>query len=324
MISYNFVLFTVVCQYAFLDAFWIIDSRFCQERVNNYLSSLTMTSPKQPIPNEPPPGPFFLSSDDEDDGTRDVEMLPGEERVSDIDVDPPAAVTDSPRGTPSLPQTPRTSSSRSSPMIQKLFLDSDSDDPQCEITTSSKIPAPDKRQASEACDSDIEIIDKPAGFSPKEKGSSAKLNGKSKRDDSLGSPGPVSKKRRVSSVEAPVVAPPILASDFQSTYLGEIVIPNAWSNVSGKGYIKPNDSVIIKRDEDEPVPGPSKAKPANNAKEKKSDKRQITLATMLKPQPSKPTRKRKTDTIVRLVNTKGFGKLFSGWYYRSNQLTVLI
>ncbi len=258
MICYNFdIVYTCLPIRVFGRVFWIIDSRFCQERVNNCLSSLTMTSLKQPIPNEPPPGPFFLDSDDEDDGTRDVEMLPREEPLSDdIVVDPSAAVTDDLQGSPSLPQTPRTSSSRSSPMIQKLFLDSDSDDPQCEITTSStKIPAPDRRQASEAGDSDIEIIEKPAGFSPREKGSSAKFNGKSKRDESPGSPGPVSKKRRVSPIEAPIVAPPVPASDFQSTYLGEIVVPNAWSNVSGKGYIKPNDSVIIKRDEDEPVPG---------------------------------------------------------------------
>ncbi|KJA28563.1 hypothetical protein HYPSUDRAFT_33995 [Hypholoma sublateritium FD-334 SS-4] len=263
-----------------------------------------MTGPKESIPTEPPPDPFFLGSDDEDDGSRDVDMAYEEELLSDIVVDHPTTAGGNPRRSPSIPQTPRESSSRSSPMIQKLFLDDVDDDDQ--ITTLSTIPTPQKRQASEAGDSDIEIIEKPSGFPHRKKTASARLNGKSKREESPGTPAPVSKRRRVSPVQATVDAPRVPASDFQPTYLGEIVVPNAWSNVSGRGYIKPNDLVVIKRDEDEPVPGPSKAMPANNAKEKKSDKKQITLATMLKPQPSKPSRKKKTDTIVRLVNTKGF------------------
>lgn len=264
-----------------------------------------MTGPKESIPTEPPPDPFFLGSDDEDDGSRDVDMAPEEEELSDIVVDPPTAVGGSLRRSPSLPQTPRTSSSRSSPLIQKLFLDDDDDDD--DQITLPTIPTPQKRQVSEASDSDIEIIEKPSGFPQREKKASARFNGKSKRDESPGSPAPVSKRRRVSPIQATVDAPRVPASDFQPAYLGEIVVPNAWSNVSGRGYIKPNDLVVIKRDEDEPVPGPSNAKPAYNAKEKKSEKKQITLATMLKPQPPKPSRKKKTDTIVRLVNIKGFG-----------------
>ncbi|THV06582.1 hypothetical protein K435DRAFT_645293 [Dendrothele bispora CBS 962.96] len=110
---------------------------------------------------------------------------------------------------------------------------------------------------------------------------------------------PPTKKRRVSpvpsnnqNIEFPV-------------YIGEVVIPNAWSNVSGKGYVKINDTIRIEREEDEG----SKVASTSNNKGKKTDdkkgKKQMSITAMFKPQPMKRSKK-KEDTIVRLVTTRGF------------------
>ncbi|KAF8899229.1 DNA repair protein RAD5 [Infundibulicybe gibba] len=84
---------------------------------------------------------------------------------------------------------------------------------------------------------------------------------------------PPTKKRRLLSPPKPLEAP---APNLRS-YLGDILIPNAWSNVSGKGYVKRNDSFKIQRD--------------------------------IQDTDSKPFKKRKTtnDLVVSLVNTRGFG-----------------
>ncbi|KAG6851386.1 hypothetical protein H0H93_005784 [Arthromyces matolae] len=110
------------------------------------------------------------------------------------------------------------------------------------------------------------------------------------------------KKPRLSSRQTP--------SHFTPTYLGEILVPNAWSNVSGKGYISLNEPVKVHRDEQYvPQTGPSKS---NGTQAKTGGtKKQISLKAMLKPQPSKAKKKVKGDTIVRLLNIKGteFGRL---------------
>lgn len=250
-----------------------------------------MTIPHASEPCGPPPGLFFAGSDDEGEDIRDTDMLAEEANPSS------PKSSSSPAGTSLV-------SSRSSPMIQKLFLD-DEDDIDDIPTLISEPPSPHKLQVSDTADSDIEIIEQPTGFREREtKAGTAKISGKSKRSQSAASPSPVAKKRRVSPVQTPDHMPQTVLN-FTPTYLGEVLVPNAWSNVSGKGYIKANDRVIVRRDEDAPMAGPSKAKPP--AKEKKSDKKQITLSTMLKTQSSKPSRKKKTDTIVRLINSKGFG-----------------
>lgn len=116
-------------------------------------------------------------------------------------------------------------------------------------------------------------------------------------------PGPVAKKRRLLPPE--YESSPNHATEFLPIYLGEVVISNAWSNVSGKGYVKPNETVVVKREEqDLPQAGASKPKPTTVQSGKK---KQISIATMLKPQPAKSTKKMKKDNIVRLVNNKGFG-----------------
>ena len=98
---------------------------------------------------------------------------------------------------------------------------------------------------------------------------------------------------------------PNRATEFLPTYMGEVVISNAWSNVSGKGYVKPNETVVVKREEqDLPQAGTSKPKPTAV---QSGNKKQISIATMLKPQPAKSTKKKKKDHIVRLVNNNGSG-----------------
>ena len=116
-------------------------------------------------------------------------------------------------------------------------------------------------------------------------------------------PEPVAKKRRLLPPEHE--SPPNHTTEFSPIYLGEVVITNAWSNVSGKGYVKQNETVVVKREEqDLPQAGTSKPKPmaVQNGK-----KKQISITTMLKPQPVKSTKKKKKDNIVRLVNNKGSG-----------------
>ena len=116
-------------------------------------------------------------------------------------------------------------------------------------------------------------------------------------------PGPVAKKRRLSPPEHE--SPPTHATEFLPIYLGEVVISNAWSNVSGKGYVKQNETVVVQREEqDLPQAGTSKPKPMTVQSGKK---KQISIATMLKPQPAKSTKKKKKDNIVRLVNNRGSG-----------------
>ncbi|KAF9469748.1 DNA repair protein RAD5 [Collybia nuda] len=107
---------------------------------------------------------------------------------------------------------------------------------------------------------------------------------------------PPNKKRRLSATHPPSAA-------FPPTYLGEIMVPNAWSNVSGKGYVKPNDPIQILREEQaQNKPGPSKAL----GKKKGDNKKQMSLTAMLKVQPAKPLKKKKNDNIVRILNNRGF------------------
>lgn len=103
------------------------------------------------------------------------------------------------------------------------------------------------------------------------------------------------KKRRISP-----------ASGFRPTYIGEFVIPNAWSNVSGKGYVKLGDKIRIERDRPE-----DKATVASTSKGgKPKELKQMNLFSMMKPsQAPKQTssKNKKEDTIVRLLNTQGAG-----------------
>lgn len=127
------------------------------------------------------------------------------------------------------------------------------------------------------------------------------------------------KKRRVST---PAVVVSSSATSFNATYLGEVVFGNAWSNVSGKGYIKRNESVRILREDQDPTQPSESSKQVNKGKKKETGaKKQMTLAAMMK-QPAKASfKKSKVDSIVRLYNSRGFefGRLpqdVSSWVAR--------
>lgn len=258
-----------------------------------------------PMPDAPPPGLFFAGSDDED-GEDDVDMnqFP--------DAQPP------PHSSPSLPHTPRTGSSRSSPPSGKLFLpdDDDDDDDDGYMSVPAELPSSSvqkKRAAAVMLDSDtdddIQIIENPSPA--KYKRSQPANKGKARAVSTPPTPtpkqkaepcsSPAAKKPRLTTVAAKIIPPAITISP---TYLGEVIIPNAWSNVSGKGYIKSGDTVSVRREQDMDA-GPSNVKAGANTKSKK----QATLTGMLKAQPTKATnlKKKKADTIVRLCNKKGVG-----------------
>jgi DNA repair protein RAD5 len=249
------------------------------------------------IINGPPPGLFFAGSDEEEE--EDVIMQSaGDEVVSN-----PAALRHMESESPSLPQTPQKSSSPPLSPLPKLFLDDDDE----AMSVESGPSVPTKRQAvvMEDSDSDIEVI-----YTSRD---SRGLN----NDTTLESlplspiteqkplsPAPMAKKRRVSSPQR--ISTELSADNSMVAYLGEVVVPNAWSNVSGTGYITTNESVVVHRERQGTQPKPSTS---TNGKKKTDGKKQVTLTSMLKSQPPKVNKKKKTDNIVRLVNNKGFGML---------------
>ncbi|KAG6868572.1 hypothetical protein C0993_001019 [Termitomyces sp. T159_Od127] len=225
----------------------------------------------------PPSGLFFAASDDEADG----------ESIEEAHF---------PVGT-----TPGESSPPS------LFLPDSDDDGTCETINASP-PAPKRKLPPPDGDEDEEIrLPSPIPYC---RGSSVhsirETSVKSKspvpQAQTIANPEPPSKRRRLSI--PPLTTPP----SFPPAYLGEFLVPNAWSNVSGKGYIKKDEPIKIHRDgQEEPKLGSSKT---NVAQGKKGDgKKQMSLKAMLKPQPSKAKKKVKGDTIVRLLNSKGTGWL---------------
>ncbi|KAF9453887.1 hypothetical protein P691DRAFT_564475 [Macrolepiota fuliginosa MF-IS2] len=116
---------------------------------------------------------------------------------------------------------------------------------------------------------------------------------------------PPTKKRRISPAAE---SRPQSSSRPAPIYLGDILVGNAWSTVSGKGYVKLGESVVIQRDgPSDGYPGskPQKGKTSDKAR-KATGKKQVTLTSMLKPSIAKPAR-RKVDTVVRVVNHRGFG-----------------
>lgn len=252
------------------------------------------------MPEASPQGLFFAGSDDDE---------------------PPVVKSPSIRIPPtSSPET--SSASRSSPR-HPLFLE-DSDDDNSMYTSPKLSPSPEKIKRPfviEDEDSDIQNV-KHSQVSTGNKKSDP-YSRPTSLSPILGrktlSPGPVSKKRRLLPEHESV---PNLATNFLPTYLGEVIVPNAWSNVSGKGYVKPNEAVFVKREERN-LPQAGKSKPKSTIVSS-GKKKQISIATMLKPQPAKTSnlaKKKNTDNIVRLVNNKGFGDHHS-YLSKSYSLTI--
>lgn len=238
------------------------------------------------VEDEPPPGLFFAGSDDEDEHssvTMSIDDVPGN------------------RSSPCLPQTPMTSSPRLSSPHGKLFLD-DSDD---ENLLPGRPMHFMKRSQSMMQDSSevgvlkLEQSTPSDGVNSKDELLSLPLSPTPKRGLSDNAP---QKRRRIS----PKPQATHLTTVHFPAYVGEMLVPNAWSTVSGKGYVKPNENISVKRDEDEESK-PAKPRLVKGASTKKSKhKKQMTLTSMLKT-PSQKAPKKKTDTIVRLVNERNVG-----------------
>jgi len=111
---------------------------------------------------------------------------------------------------------------------------------------------------------------------------------------------PPEKKRKLS----PTLEMHPQTSLFCPTYLGDVLIENAWSTASGKGYVKSGDSVIIQKDEPA-TPSSSRSRSQRPIK-KIGDKQQVTITSMIKLQKTK----KKADTVVRILNQRGFGISF--------------
>ncbi|KAF7965066.1 hypothetical protein HWV62_690, partial [Athelia sp. TMB] len=105
---------------------------------------------------------------------------------------------------------------------------------------------------------------------------------------------PPVKKRRIDPVS---IAPPSTSAD--SIYLGSFIVGNAWSTARGKGYIKSGDPISIEREEQGDAPPPPKKKGNDKGK-----KKQLSIATMMKAHPK--NFKKKTNSVVRLTNARGF------------------
>ena len=102
------------------------------------------------------------------------------------------------------------------------------------------------------------------------------------------------KKRRVDDV----------ALSSTSKYIGEFIVANAWSSVSGHGYVTRDEEIYLQRiNTTESKEVKSTVKGGT-----KDGKRQLSIATMLKGQSSKTSSKqKKIDNVVYMVNKKGTG-----------------
>ncbi|KAF7347384.1 DNA repair protein RAD5 [Mycena venus] len=185
--------------------------------------------------------------------------------------------------------TSPSSSRPSSRASSRLFLD-DSSDEKDAVEEEGTSTGPQKRPIYVDDDSDNEIQSAPprtpvAATSEPKAGPSRKSPQKASA--------PPAKKRRISSPTP---------SGFPPTFIGEMVFAHAWSNVSGKGYIKVGEEVKIMRElQEEKKSGSNKTE----TKKKTGDgKKQMSLTAMLK-QPVK-TKNKKSDNIVRLYNSRGF------------------
>ena len=233
---------------------------------------------------------FFAGSDDEDMG--------------DVTRSPKPKDTDLGEGSSSGSATrPR------SPAQQPLFFeDSDSD---AEMSYRLKQPAlvMDTDGDDElVLDMDIpEVVEIPraSSVSSVSSGMESSHNSPPPPRPSIEEPAP--KRRRLSLPEPPP------DQTFDSMYLGYFLVDNAWSTVKGTGYIKAGEEILIQRDDvsKPPPPPPKKA-----TKDKRNGgKKQLTIANMLKPAPTKTTKK-KQDSVVRITNSRGFGK-FQRRIYRT-------
>ena len=78
-----------------------------------------------------------------------------------------------------------------------------------------------------------------------------------------------------------------------------------------QGYVKSGDPINIEREEQDGAPPPPKGKGNDKGK-----KKQLSIATMMKAQPK--NFKKKTNSVVRLTNARGFGRTYASSTDRNN------
>ena len=222
-------------------------------------------------PGGPPPGLFFVGSDDEDATTMSVDLVG------------PSGNHD--QSSPSLPQTPSSDcQSRPSPLQEKLFFDDSDDDGLVPIDSLKRL------QSALETDSDVDIV--------QEGHASSTINSPLVKRNPDSSP-PQKKHRKSLMPQADTLI------GHSPAYFGEFLVPNAWSTVSGNGYVKQEEEIYVRREQEDCESTPAKSKLKGSSK-KPTKMKQVTLSSMLKKQPQKATKK-KIDTIVRLVNKNRTG-----------------
>ncbi|SJL06101.1 uncharacterized protein ARMOST_09437 [Armillaria ostoyae] len=254
------------------------------------------------IPQRRNSEPLFLVNEDSGDvpNASKVSMDLDEEThdVTQRSRSEPLFLEDSEDDEPLYPAAPSSSSKGKRPMTEELY---DSD---IEVSSVADVP---RASSASSCSDRVSVSLPPLTEKGKEKRSPEKP--------------PVKKQKLSHPPGLPIVE--LDVNLFTATYIGEFVVPNAWSNVSGK-YIKRNDIVRIERDQkDGSQPSEKKGKPAT----KGNGKKQLSIATMFKPQPGQLS-KRKADSIVRLLNSRGFefGRLpqdISSWVAKLLDLGIV-
>ncbi|KAI0073947.1 hypothetical protein K474DRAFT_1648766 [Panus rudis PR-1116 ss-1] len=193
---------------------------------------------------------------------------------------------------------PRASSPPASSPSSGLFFADESDADDAKFGTLGDIPFADPPM-----DIDASVVEPPKPRSPSVTSvSSGKVASNSRNHSSRASPtheeGPPNKRRKVSPKTITQEQKP---SDI--FYLGSFVVGDAWSTVRGKNYVKSGD--IIKVQRDAPRNTPPKKVDLQKGVNYKAGKKQLSIATMLKPQhPAKPVKKSE-NTVVRLANNSG-------------------
>lgn len=248
---------------------------------------------------------FFAGSDDE------IDPPPVNGAASDANVSQPSTPLDPRPGSPSIAAVPE----------KRLFLvDSDEEDA---FHSAARAPGPsvlpDDRADHSSSDAGLPCLEEAPRTSSVNSISSQLSDTRLSPAVSSPRPPPL-KKQRLASPENSCHPP-----GMEDAYIG-CIVGNAWSTVKGKGYINPGDEVLIERDALEDKTG--RVKGQNKAAGDKGKKRQLTLKSMMNPQPSKKFTKRKIDAVIRLTNKAGFefGRLpqdLSVWISRLLDLDMI-
>jgi DNA repair protein RAD5 len=231
------------------------------------------------VTTDSPPGLFFASSDDEDEV-----ILPAQASEDSLPESEPI----------SAPLSDHTQTPAGSPASSNLFFAAIDEDKVEEAHLLSP-PKPVREVMITDEDDDVLVVDTL-------RVDTAKTPDGATSATATGSDEPPKKKRRLSPAHE---IPTLSTSQLPPTYLGDILVENAWSTVSGKGYVKAGESVLIRRDEPNDTSSSSKTTKGNK---RTTSNNQLSITSMLKPKTTKPPNRKKVDTVVRILNLRGFGK----------------